>query len=108
MRQYPGPQSWRASIIGARGLDKVKGVALLFALAHNLMRMMTLAPEMLGIRTGTPGIPERNELAKSAENGKKLTNASTKGATKCRMHSVRLTVALNRPTPTVHVGSKTS
>lgn len=41
-----------------RGLDKVKGVALLFALAHNLMRMMTLVPEMVGIGTGTPGIPE--------------------------------------------------
>lgn len=44
--------------LSVRGLDKVKGVALLFALAHNLMRMMTLAPEMLGIGTGTPGIPE--------------------------------------------------
>jgi hypothetical protein len=80
----------------------------LFALAHNLMRMMTLAPEMLGIRTGTPGIPERNELAKSAENGEKLTNASPKGATKCRIHSAPLTVARNRPMPPLHVGSKNS
>ena len=44
--------------LSVRGLDKVKGVALLFALAHNLMRMMTLAPGLLGIGTGTPGIPE--------------------------------------------------
>jgi hypothetical protein len=41
-----------------RGLEKARGVALLFALAHNLMRMITLAPEMLGIGTGPSGIPE--------------------------------------------------
>lgn len=41
-----------------RGLKKVKAVALLFVLAHNLMRMVRLAPEMVGIGTGTPGIPE--------------------------------------------------
>jgi transposase len=41
-----------------RGLNKVKGVALLFALAHNLMRMMTLAPEMVGMGIGTSGIQE--------------------------------------------------
>jgi len=82
MRQCPGPQSWPASVIGARGLDKVKGVALLFALAHNLMRMMTLAPEMLGIRTGTPGIPERNELAKSAEKGGKIDQCVDKRGNK--------------------------
>lgn len=41
-----------------RGLNKVKGVALLFALAHNLMRMVTLVPELVGIGTDTPGIPE--------------------------------------------------
>jgi transposase len=41
-----------------RGLNKVKGVALLFALAHNLMRMMTLAPEMVGMGRGMSGIQE--------------------------------------------------
>lgn len=35
-----------------RGLKKVKAVAYLYALAHNLMRMISLAPEMLGIGTG--------------------------------------------------------
>lgn len=44
-------------LLTVRGLKKVKGVALLFALAHNLMRMMTLAPEMVGIGTATPGFP---------------------------------------------------
>jgi hypothetical protein len=38
-----------------RGLAKVKGVAVLFALAHNLMRMARLAPELIGIGTGTSG-----------------------------------------------------
>ena len=41
-----------------RGLNKVKGVALLFALAHNVMRMASLAPELLGIGTGTSAFPE--------------------------------------------------
>jgi transposase len=36
-----------------RSLKKVTCVVLLFALAHNLMRMATLAPELLGIGTGT-------------------------------------------------------
>jgi transposase len=45
-------------LLPVRGLKKVKAVALLFALAHNLMRMISLAPEMVGIGTGTPGIPE--------------------------------------------------
>ncbi len=35
-----------------RGRAKVKCVARLFALAHNLMRMAALAPEMLGLGTG--------------------------------------------------------
>lgn len=43
-------------LLPVRGLKKVKAVALLFALAHNLMRMISLAPEMVGIGTGTPGI----------------------------------------------------
>ena len=40
-----------------RGLDKVKSVMLIFALAHNLMRMAALAPELLGIGTGSSVIP---------------------------------------------------
>jgi transposase len=40
-----------------RGLAKVKCVMLIFALAHNLMRMVSLAPELLGIGTGTCAIP---------------------------------------------------
>lgn len=40
-----------------RGLDKVKCVMLMFALAHNLMRMANLAPELLGIGTGASAIP---------------------------------------------------
>jgi transposase len=45
-------------LLPVRGLKKVKSVALLFALAHNLMRMMRLAPEMLGIGTGMSRIRE--------------------------------------------------
>ena len=41
-----------------RGLKKVKAVALLFALAHNLMCTLRLAPELIGIGTGPSGIPE--------------------------------------------------
>jgi transposase len=40
-----------------RGLAKVKCVMLMFALAHNLMRMVALAPELLGIGTGASVIP---------------------------------------------------
>lgn len=40
-----------------RGLAKVKCVMLIFALTHNMMRMATLAPELLGIGTGTSAIP---------------------------------------------------
>ena len=32
-----------------RGLRKVKAVAVLFALAHNLLRAATLAPELVGL-----------------------------------------------------------
>jgi transposase len=39
-----------------RGLAKVKNVVLLFALAHNVMRMFALAPELVGIGTGTSGV----------------------------------------------------
>jgi transposase len=40
-----------------RGLAKVKCVMLMFALAHNLMRMASLAPELIGIGTGASAIP---------------------------------------------------
>ncbi len=40
-----------------RTLAKVKCVMLIFALAHNLMRMVALAPELLGIGTGTSALP---------------------------------------------------
>lgn len=36
-----------------RGLAKVKCVVRLYALAHNLMRMAVLAPELIGWGTGT-------------------------------------------------------
>ena len=41
-----------------RGLKKVKAVALLFALAHNLMRAAILAPELVGLGTGTSAVPQ--------------------------------------------------
>ena len=40
-----------------RGRDKVRCVVLLFALAHNLMRMTSLAPRLVGIGTGAPAVP---------------------------------------------------
>jgi hypothetical protein len=40
-----------------RGLEKVTCVTLLFALAHNLMRMAELAPQLLGIGAGPSAIP---------------------------------------------------
>jgi len=43
--------------LSVRGLAKVKGVAVLFALAHNLMRMARLAPELVGIGTGSSAVP---------------------------------------------------
>jgi hypothetical protein len=39
-----------------RGLAKVKNVVLLFALAHNVMRMFNLAPELVGIGTGASSV----------------------------------------------------
>lgn len=39
-----------------RGLPKVRCVALLYALAHNLMRTVALAPELLGLGRGTSAI----------------------------------------------------
>ena len=40
-----------------RGVAKVKCVMLIFALAHNLMRMVSLAPDLIGIGTGTSAFP---------------------------------------------------
>jgi len=40
-----------------RGLKRVKGVAPLFALVHNLMRTVSLAPQLVGLGTGTSAIP---------------------------------------------------
>jgi transposase len=48
-------------LLPVRGLAKVKCVATLFALAHNLMRMVALAPELIGIATGP------SEIAAAAE-----------------------------------------
>ena len=39
-----------------RGKAKVKCVVLLHALAHNLMRMFALAPQLIGIGTNTSGV----------------------------------------------------
>lgn len=35
-----------------RGLGKVRAVAMLYALAHNLMRMVKIAPQLIGLGTG--------------------------------------------------------
>jgi hypothetical protein len=40
-------------LLPVRGRAKVKCIALWFALAHNLIRMVKLAPQLLGIGTGT-------------------------------------------------------
>ena len=45
-------------LLPVRGLKKVKAVALLFVLAHNLMSTLRLAPELIGIGRGTSAIPE--------------------------------------------------
>lgn len=39
-----------------RGLSKVRAVAYLYALAHNLMRMAKIAPQMVGRGTGAPAL----------------------------------------------------
>ncbi|WP_084150663.1 IS1182 family transposase [Azohydromonas australica] len=38
--------------LGVRGLPKVRCIALLYALAHNLMRTLALAPQLLGLGQG--------------------------------------------------------
>jgi len=42
-----------------RGKGKVRGVLLLHALAHNLMRTFALAPELLGLGTSAPAMMAR-------------------------------------------------
>jgi len=44
-------------LLPVRGRAKVKCVALWFVLAHNLLRMVKLAPQLLNIGTGTSAIP---------------------------------------------------
>ena len=39
-----------------RGLPKVRSVVGLFVLAHNLLRMATLAPQLIGWRSGAPAV----------------------------------------------------
>jgi IS5 family transposase len=39
-----------------RGLPKVRCIALLYALAHNLMRTLALAPQLLGLGIGASAI----------------------------------------------------
>ena len=39
-----------------RGLSKVRAVAYLYALAHNLMRMARIAPQLLGLGTSAPAV----------------------------------------------------
>lgn len=39
--------------VPVRGLGKVRAVAYLYALAHNLMRMVKIAPQLVGLDTGT-------------------------------------------------------
>lgn len=40
-----------------RGLSKVRSVVGLFVLAHNLMRMAVLAPQLIGWGTGSCATP---------------------------------------------------
>ena len=39
-----------------RGLSKVRAVAYLYVLAHNLMRMVKIAPHMVGRGTGASAV----------------------------------------------------
>ena len=49
-------------LLPARGKAKVKCVAMLFALAHNFMHMIKLAPQLLGIGTGASAIPAMTRM----------------------------------------------
>jgi transposase len=41
-----------------RGLSKVRAVAVLYALAHNLMRMVKIAPQLIGLGTGASAMAQ--------------------------------------------------
>jgi transposase len=41
-----------------RGLSKVRAVAVLYALAHNLMRMAKIAPQLIGLGTSAPAMAQ--------------------------------------------------
>jgi transposase len=41
-----------------RGLGKVRAVAVLYALAHNLMRMAKIAPQLIGLGTSAPAMAQ--------------------------------------------------
>jgi transposase len=41
-----------------RGLSKVRAVAMLYALAHNLMRMVKIAPQLIGLGTGASAMTQ--------------------------------------------------
>lgn len=40
---------YRLQRMPVRGLSKVRAVACLYALAHNLMRMVKIAPQLIGL-----------------------------------------------------------
>ena len=44
-------------LLPVRGRAKVKCIALWFALAHNFMRMVKLAPQLLNVGTGASAMP---------------------------------------------------
>jgi len=44
--------------VPVRGLGKVRAVAYLYALAHNLMRMVKIAPQLVGLGTGTSAMAQ--------------------------------------------------
>jgi len=41
-----------------RGLSKVRAVAVLYALAHNLLRMVKIAPQLIGLGTGASAMAQ--------------------------------------------------
>lgn len=41
-----------------RGLSKVRAVAVMYALAHNLMRMVKIAPQLIGLGTGASAMAQ--------------------------------------------------
>lgn len=47
----------RLQRLPVRGVPKVRCIALLYALAHNLMRTLALAPQLLGMGQGASAAP---------------------------------------------------